>query len=155
MSKTDKYLLPVAVCAAVIEHQGKILLTQRPDNKQQGGFWEFPGGKIEPGESPHASLIREIKEELAIDISIGPVLETVFHHYDWGSVLIIAYLCQWQDGEIQHLEVADHCWVTPDQFSDFEILPADQPILDKITARRLNQPLASQRYKNNSAFGKI
>ncbi len=127
--------LPLAVCAAVIEHQGKILLTKRPADKQQGGFWEFPGGKIDPGESPHYSLIRELREELDIEIEVGPVLETVYHHYDWGSVLIIAYLCEWLSGEIKHLEVADHAWVEPSSFVDYKILPADQPILDKLHDR--------------------
>jgi 8-oxo-dGTP diphosphatase len=124
--------LPVAVCAAVIEQQGKILLTKRPEGKRQGGFWEFPGGKIDAGESPHHSLKRELQEELAIEIEVGPVLETVYHHYEWGSVLIIAYWCRWLAGEIQHIEVADHAWVLPEQFAEYQILPADQPILDKL-----------------------
>jgi len=137
MPASEQNSIPLAVCAAVIQHRGKILLTQRPLDKRQGGFWEFPGGKIDPGESPHASLKREIKEELSIDIAVGPVLETVYHHYDWGRVLIIAYLCRWLDGEILHLEVVDHRWVTPAQFGEFEILPADQPILDRIILLKL------------------
>lgn len=123
---------PLAVCAAVIEHQGKYLLTERPANKQQGGYWEFPGGKIDPGESPHQALKRELREELDISIEIGPLLETVHYHYAWGSVLIIAYLCQHCSGEIKHLEVADHAWVAPEQFDRYPILPADQPILAKL-----------------------
>lgn len=107
-------------------------MTERPIDKQQGGFWEFPGGKIDPGESPHRSLKRELREELDIEIEVGPVLETVYHHYEWGSVLIIAYLCRWRSGEIKHLEVADHAWVKPEQFADYKILPADQPILAKL-----------------------
>lgn len=136
MSTTNRTQLPVAVCAAVIEHQGKILITERPSNKQQGGFWEFPGGKIEPGESPHQSLKREIREELDIQIGIGPLLETVYHHYAWGSVLIIAYLCSWQEGEIKHLEVANHAWVDANELNGYRILPADQPILNKLCSRQ-------------------
>lgn len=123
---------PLAVCAAVIEEEGKILLTERPADKQQGGFWEFPGGKIEPGESPQQALKRELREELGIEINVGPVLETVYHHYDWGSVLIIAFRCQRLSGEISHLEVSDHAWIEPKQFSTYPILPADRPILDKL-----------------------
>lgn len=132
MPETKARTLPIAVCAAVIIHQGKILLTKRPAHKPHGGYWEFPGGKIDQDESPHQSLQRELKEELAIDISIGPVLETVFYHYSWGSVLIIAYQCDWLHGEIQHLEVSDHQWVTPNALFDYQILPADRPIVEKI-----------------------
>ena len=131
--------LPLAVCAAVIEHEGKILLTERPAEKQHGGFWEFPGGKIDPGESPHNALKRELHEELDVNIEVGPVFETVYHHYGWGSVLIIAYLCRWRSGEIKHLEVADHAWVAPEKFADYKILPADQPILQKLKYRAEKQ----------------
>ena len=133
MSKQLKKL-PLAVCAAVIEEGGKILLTERPIDKQQGGFWEFPGGKIDPGESPQQALKRELREELGIGIEVGPVLETVYHHYDWGSVLIIAYRCKKLSGKIEHLEVSDHAWVEPERFSAYPILPADQPILEKLQA---------------------
>lgn len=127
--------LPIAVCAAVIEQQGRFLLTRRPNDKQQGGKWEFPGGKIETGESPHDSLIRELREELDIEITVGPVLETVYHHYDWGSVLVIAYLCRYRSGTIRHIEVSDHAWVQPARFDEYDILPADQPIIEKIQSR--------------------
>ncbi len=142
MTTITDLTLPLAVCAAVIEHQGTILLTQRPGDKQQGGFWEFPGGKIEAGESPHQALKREIREELAIEISVGPVLETVYHRYDWGTVLIIAYHCTWLDGEIKHLEVADHALVVPEKLSAYNILPADQPIIDKLQSRASRPQIA-------------
>jgi 8-oxo-dGTP diphosphatase len=134
MPSVKHQTLPLAVCAAVIQHQGKILLTQRPADKQQGGLWEFPGGKIEPGESPHQSLRREIREELNIEISVGPVLESAYYHYAWGNVLILAYSCSWQSGTIEHLEVADHQWVAPNQLNDYSILPADLPIVARIQA---------------------
>lgn len=134
MQHFDSRPLPLAVCAAIISHAGKTLITQRPANKPHGGLWEFPGGKIDRGESPHQSLKRELREELAIEISVGPVIETVYHHYDWGAVLIIAYLCDWQAGDIQHLEVVDHRWLTPGEFSRYPILPADRPILDRLCA---------------------
>jgi 8-oxo-dGTP diphosphatase len=134
MSQTKHQSLPLAVCAAVIVLQGKVLLTQRPADKPHGGLWEFPGGKIEAGESPHQSLRREIREELNIEISVDSVLETVYHHYDWGNVLILAYNCSWLSGTITHLEVANHQWVTPDKLSDYQILPADLPIIARIQA---------------------
>ena len=136
MSVINSSSLPLAVCAAIIHHQGKILLTNRPADKPHGGFWEFPGGKIDLGESPHQSLHREICEELNIEIAIEAVSKTVYHRYEWGNVLIIAYNCTWLSGEIQHLEVADHRWLAPEQLRDFKILPADQPIIAEITANK-------------------
>jgi 8-oxo-dGTP diphosphatase len=132
MAKNENNKSPVAVCAAVIFNQGKVLLTQRPADKQQGGYWEFPGGKIEPKESPQHALRRELREELDIKIEVGPILETVYYNYEWGKVLIFAYLCSWKSGEIKHLEVSDHHWVAPENLLDYNILPADQPIVKKI-----------------------
>lgn len=125
---------PVKVCAAIIIDQGKVMITLRPEGKRHGGFWEFPGGKVDPGESPDQALVRELKEELDINININELFETISYCYDWGEVLILAYLCDWQSGQIKHLEVADHRWVTPEQFTDYNILPADQPILVKLKA---------------------
>ncbi|MBN1956735.1 MAG: (deoxy)nucleoside triphosphate pyrophosphohydrolase [Desulfuromonadales bacterium] len=134
MARTENHSFPIAVCAAIIVRQGQVLITRRPEGKRLGGFWEFPGGKIDTGESPHAALIRELKEELDISVSVDQIFETVYHRYDWGAALILAYLCHWDSGTIKHLEVADHQWVRPENFSDYNILPADQPILDKLRA---------------------
>lgn len=124
--------LPVIVCAAVIISADKILITLRPEGSRLAGFWEFPGGKLDPGESPQQALIREIREELDITIRVGAIFETVYHRYDWGTALILAYLCDWTSGEIQHLEVADHRWVTAEEMASFRMLPADEPILRKL-----------------------
>ena len=123
---------PVKVCAAIIIDQGKVMITLRPEGKRHAGFWEFPGGKVDPGESPDQALVRELKEELDINVKIDELFETVSYCYDWGEVLILAYLCDWQSGQIKHLEVADHRWITPEQFTNYNILPADQPILVKL-----------------------
>jgi len=126
MSKNAKSKTPVEVCAAVIQHQDKILLTLRPEDKRLGGFWEFPGGKIEAGESPQFALIRELREELDIEVEVGSLLETVSHCYEWGQVLILAYSCTWISGEIKHLEVTDHRWVATENLRDYNILEAEQ-----------------------------
>ncbi|MCD6580603.1 MAG: (deoxy)nucleoside triphosphate pyrophosphohydrolase [Desulfuromusa sp.] len=132
MVNNDNQKPPVEVCAAVIQHQNKILLTLRPEDKRLGGYWEFPGGKIEAGESPQTALERELREELDIEIVVGSLLETVHHSYEWGKVLLLAYACTWKSGEIKHLEVADHCWVAPENLLDYDILEADQPIIKKL-----------------------
>jgi len=128
---------PIKVCAAVIYHQNKILITLRPIGKKLGGYWEFPGGKIEAQESPEAALKRELQEELDIEVDVGEQLETVRHSYDWGNVVILAYWCRWTAGDIKHLEVADHCWVAPERLHDYDILAADKPIIQKIQEQLL------------------
>lgn len=132
MPKNNKKSPPIEVCAAVIQQKNKILITLRPADKKLGGYWEFPGGKIEAGETQQLALIREIQEELDIEITVGTLLETVHHNYDWGNVVIFAYLCNWESGDIKHIEVADHCWVEADQLDNYNILAADQPIIKKL-----------------------
>jgi 8-oxo-dGTP diphosphatase len=132
MINHDSQKPPIEVCAAIIQHQDKVLLTLRPEDKRLGGYWEFPGGKIEAGESPQFALVRELREELDIEIEVGSLLETVSHCYEWGNVLILAYSCTWISGEIKHLEVADHRWVAAENLRDYDILEADQPIIKKL-----------------------
>ena len=121
---------PTIVCAAIIIHQQKVLLTLRPEDKRLGGYWEFPGGKLEPGEVPEAALMRELREELDIQVDIDRLLQRVQHRYEWGSVRIDGYLCRYTGGTIRHLEVADHAWVAFDQLDAYNILPADQPFIE-------------------------
>lgn len=124
--------LPCAVSAALLFRHGKVLITLRPLEKRLGGYWEFPGGKIDNGESPIAALKRELREELAIDIAVGPLYQTVLHRYDWGSAMILAYPCQQRGGAITHLDVADHRWVKLHELLTYKLLPADRPIIDKL-----------------------
>ena len=132
MGNNDHQKTPIEVCAAVIQHQNKILITRRPEDKRLGGYWEFPGGKIETGESPQTALIRELREELDIKIEVGALIETVHHCYEWGKVIILAYACTWKSGAIKHLEVSDHRWVAAKNLLDYDILAADQPIIKKL-----------------------
>ena len=132
MTKTDTPHPAIKVCAAVIYHQNKILITLRPEDKKLGGYWEFPGGKIENQETPEEALKRELQEELAIEVEVGELLETVHHRYDWGDVTLLAYWCRWKSGTIKHLEVSDHRWVAAGKLLDYDILVADQPIIKKI-----------------------
>ena len=118
------------VCAAIIIHHQQVLLTLRPADKRLGGYWEFPGGKLEPGEAPEVALQRELREEIAIEVEIDQLLKQVHHRYDWGEVRIDGYLCRYLGGTIQHLEVADHAWVPFDRLEEYKILPADQPFVE-------------------------
>jgi len=121
---------PTVVCAAIIIHQQKVLLTLRPEGKRLGGYWEFPGGKLESGEDPEAALNRELREEIDIQVDIDRLLERVQHRYEWGTVRIDGYLCRYTGGTIKHLEVADHAWVAFDQLDNYRILPADKPFIE-------------------------
>jgi len=136
------------VCAAIIIHQQKVLLTLRPEDKRLGGYWEFPGGKLEPGESPHAALHRELREELDIEVDIDRLLQQVEHRYEWGAVRIDGYLCSYTGGTIRHLEVADHAWVPFDQLDGYNILPADQPFIEWLKNQSKQEEEHSRRIQN-------
>ncbi len=132
LKTSDDAGMPLLVTAAVIFEKGKVLITRRPDHKAQGGLWEFPGGKIDPGESPEESLRREIREELDAEIRVIEIFEVVHYRYDWGPVLILAYSCQLLTKTLRDIGVAEHRWVHPHDLSEFDILPADQPILARL-----------------------
>lgn len=127
--------MPLLVTAAVICDEEKILITRRPDDKRHPGMWEFPGGKIDPGESPEDALCREIREELAVEIQVLEIVEVAFHRYDWGPVLILAYSCRLLTKSIENLGVAEHRWILPSELPNFPILPADQPIIDRLISQ--------------------
>ena len=125
--------MPLLVTAAIVIQEGKVLLTKRPDDKRHPGMWEFPGGKIDPGESPQEALQRELKEELDVEASVEGIFEVVHYCYEWGAVLILAYSCSLLSGPIKNVGVAEHRWVSPGELSQFEILPADHPIVERLS----------------------
>lgn len=134
---------PLIVTAALLRRGNHILITKRPADKQQGGFWEFPGGKLQSDETPQQALQRELLEELDLAVEVGAIFEVVYHRYDWGPVLILVYECLPLSGLIRNLEVSEHCWVSVEQLTAYELLPADLPIVDKLLAQAdANQGLA-------------
>ncbi len=102
--------MPLLVTAAVIFEKENVLITRRPMDKVHAGLWEFPGGKVDPGESPEEALCREIREELDVEIRVKGIFEVAFYRYDWGPVLILAYSCQLLTADLCHVGVADHRW---------------------------------------------
>lgn len=123
---------PLLVTAAILKQADYILLTRRLDGTRHAGLWEFPGGKLDPGESPQEGLQREIREELGIEVSVGEVFDVVYHRYDWGAVLLLAYHCQQLSGEILNLQVAEHRWVALADLGSYPILPADVPLIQRL-----------------------
>lgn len=120
------------VMAAIIRRADTVLLTRRPENSRHAGMWEFPGGKLDPGETPAQGLARELREELDIRVHVGDIFEVAYYRYDWGPVLILAYDCRIVDGRIRNLEVAEHRWVAVAELDTLPVLPADAPITGKL-----------------------
>ncbi|TYO98323.1 8-oxo-dGTP diphosphatase [Geothermobacter ehrlichii] len=123
---------PLIVTAAIIEEQGRFLVTRRPDDCRHAGLWEFPGGKLEDGEAPEQALIRELREELDLDIEVAGIVDVLHHRYDWGAILLLAYRARILGGRIRHLGVAEHRWVRPDEMLALPFLPADAPLVRKL-----------------------
>ena len=121
------------VAAAIIENEGRILLARRRADAPYPLLWEFPGGKVEPGEDPKECVVREIREELAIEIAVDGIYEVIFYRYPERDVLMLAYCCRWLGGEIEDLEVEEHRWVVPDDLKRFDLLPADIPLVRRIS----------------------
>ncbi len=116
----------ILVVAAYIKRDEQLLLTKRPANKAQGGLWEFPGGKIEPGESPKNALIREIREELGIEIEVGDLLAEIEHDYPEVKIKLICYAAKIIEGEPRPLEGQKITWISPKDVINLELSEADQ-----------------------------
>ena len=125
-------MLPLIVTAAVIRDGDAILITRRPPESRHGGMWEFPGGKLDAEESPQECLRREIIEELGLEVAVESIFEIAYHRYEWGPVLILAFECRPLKGEIRHIGISDHRWVSPEEMPLYDILPADRPIIAKL-----------------------
>lgn len=121
----------LVVAVALIDVDGRVLIAQRPEGKQLAGLWEFPGGKVEPGERPEAALIRELREELGIEISESCLASFVFasHAYDSFHLLMPLYLCRRWSGTVIAREHQALAWVKPDRLSDYPMPPADAPLI--------------------------
>ena len=124
-----KTVLVVAV--ALIDADSRVLIAQRPAGKHLEGLWEFPGGKVEPNERPEAALVRELQEELGIDVSENCLSPFVFtsHAYDSFHLLMPLYLCRRWSGVVERREHAALAWVRPNRLSDYPMPPADAPLV--------------------------
>ena len=129
--------MPTIVAAAVVIERGRVLLTQRAEGQHLAGFWEFPGGKVEDRESPEGALVRECREECAIGIEVGQILDVTFHRYPEKDVLLLFYRCSLVSGEVRHLQIADHAWVEPKELGQYELPPADRRVIARIQTLEL------------------
>lgn len=120
------------VVGAVIVSAERVLAAKRGSSGSLPNMWEFPGGKIEDGESPQEALAREIGEELFVDIRVGEEILTTTHDYDFGTVTLTTYYCEIRSGTPQLTEHAALRWLTPDELSSVEWAPADVPAVERI-----------------------
>ena len=126
-------LVLVAACA-LLDPDGRVLIAQRPLGKPMAGLWEFPGGKVEQGEAPEQTLIRELKEELGIVVNAACLAPLTFasHSYPDFHLLMPLYVCRRWEGTVRALEAQQLAWVRPNRLRDYPMPPADEPLVSHL-----------------------
>jgi 8-oxo-dGTP diphosphatase len=124
----------VAACA-LVDADNRVLIAQRPEGKPMAGLWEFPGGKVEPGERPEETLIRELHEELGIDVKEACLAPLTFasHVYDGFHLLMPLYICRRWDGMVTAREHTQLAWVRANKLRDYPMPAADLPLIPHLT----------------------
>jgi 8-oxo-dGTP diphosphatase len=123
--------LLLVVAAALVDPDGRVLIAQRPEGKQLAGLWEFPGGKLHDGERPEIALIRELKEELGIEVEEACLAPLTFASYAYPDfhLLMPLYICRRWRGQVIALENQALKWVRPHNLRDYPMPPADAPLI--------------------------
>ena len=123
--------LLLVVAAALVDIDGRVLIARRPEGKSMAGLWEFPGGKVQPGETPEAALIRELREELGVDTRESCLAPFAFasHRYERFQLLMPLYVCRVWKGRLQPSEGQALAWVKPARLADYAMPPADVPLV--------------------------
>lgn len=122
----------INVVGAVIVRNGTVLCAKRGPDGAMGGLWEFPGGKIEPGETPQQALVREIEEELRCTVTVGEEVEHTVHESDFGAISLTTFYCELMVGTPQRTEHAALTWLAPEALHSLEWAPADVPAVERI-----------------------
>ena len=127
----NEYPTLLVVACALVDADRRVLIAQRPEHKNMGGLWEFPGGKVEAGESPEAALIRELKEELDIDTREACLAPLTFASFSYEKfhLLMPLYVCRKWQGSPRTLEHKALKWVRPQRLRDYPMPPADEPLV--------------------------
>jgi 8-oxo-dGTP diphosphatase len=123
--------LTLVVACALVDADNRVLIAQRPQGKTLAGLWEFPGGKLEPGERPEATLIRELHEEIGITVKEACLAPLTFasHGYDDFHLLMPLYICRRWDGDVVAREGQNLAWVRANKLRDYKMPPADLPLI--------------------------
>jgi 8-oxo-dGTP diphosphatase len=133
MEKNPTYLFVAA--AALIDQSGRILVQKRPEGKPMAGLWEFPGGKVEAGETPEAALVRELEEELGIGVKEPDIEPVAFasEAVEDQHLILLLYICRKWTGHIQSAESLDMQWLPVEAIQDLPMPPADGPLVQKLS----------------------
>ena len=123
---------PVEVAAGLVFRNGTLLITQRPAGGHLAGLWEFPGGKRRPGESLESCLRRELREELGIEVAVGPLVESILHRYQEKTVDLKFFRCCWLQHEPQTLGCPDFRWIQSQDLESYEFPEADARLLARL-----------------------
>lgn len=122
----------VRVVAAVVERQGRYLVTQRRQGAVLPGLWEFPGGRVEEGESEPAALVREFRERLGADVEVGQPISIVEHAYERYHVELRLYDCRLLGDQLEALAVEQFRWLSSAEFDEYDFTPADEASMDQL-----------------------
>ena len=128
---TPSRRLLLVVAVALIDDASRVLISKRPEGKQLAGLWEFPGGKVDPGETPEQALIRELREELDIELCRTCIAPLTFasHTYDDFHILMPLFICRTWEGEIAPREGQEIAWVHANRLQRYPMPPADAPLI--------------------------
>ncbi len=125
----------LVVAGLIVGDDRRVLITQRRADQALPLQWEFPGGKVEPGEAPTAALVRELREEIGVEVTVGRIWDVLFHAYPDFDLVMLVYACRVVSGTPRPVEVADLAWLATSELpGGFDILPADRPLVDRLIA---------------------
>jgi len=134
---TETRARKLVVAGLILGDDGRILITQRRADQALPLQWEFPGGKVEPGEAPALALVRELREELGVTVAVGRIWDVLFHAYPEFDLVMLVYACRIVDGSPRAGEVADLAWVEAPDLARWDILPADRPLVERLSVEKL------------------
>jgi 8-oxo-dGTP diphosphatase len=131
---SEKTASMTVVAAALVQADARILLQRRPAGGAMAGLWEFPGGKVEPGERPEGALVRELREELGLSVAVESLIPAAFASADNAGrhMLLLLYLCRDWEGEPRALHAEALLWARPEEMADLAMPPADVPLVEAL-----------------------
>lgn len=132
----ERVVQVITVAAGIVEHNGRVLIARRGVNASLGGKWEFPGGKVEPGETSADCIVRELREEFGVETSAGEVVATTTHRYPDVTIHLIAHRVYHLAGEWIPREHEEVRWVQYGDLLSYDVAPADVPIIEALLAAR-------------------